>query len=123
MGKRGLEKIAQRCFVLRFAAGPYPASDRNMYGRAHRLEQKTECGRHVVHIVAAGFMHVIAGEKMNVGRTEADMPLDSPFQIHIQRGREVRSAGLKRRDLDETGRRVNGVARRVTPENVRAAID
>src|SRR6266849_10535282 len=87
------------------------------------LEKKSECGGEVVNVFAICLMDVVASQEMNVRRLQADVPLNLPVQIHIERSADITRSVGERGNGDAARHTIDGVVSRIPPEPVGSSIN
>src|SRR6185295_10163238 len=87
------------------------------------LEKEGEGGGEIVNVPATRLMDVTAGQKMNVRRLEADVPLNLPVQIQIECSSDVAGSVVERGNRDESRYGINGIVSRVPPKRTRASVN
>ena len=87
------------------------------------LKKKTERGGRVIDVATPGCVDILAGEKMDVGSAETNVPLDAPFQIDVERGGHVARGVSIGGHRDETWNGANRILLRIAPKKVGPAID
>src|SRR6267142_4366784 len=92
-------------------------------GLAVILEKEGEGGGEIVNVPATRLMDVAAGQEMNVGRLEADVPLNLPVQIHIECSSDVAGSAAERGNRHESRHGIHGIVARVPPKRTRASVN
>ena len=87
------------------------------------LEKESERGGEVVNVPATRLMDVAPGQEMNVRCLEADVPLNLPVQIHIERSSDVAGSVVERGNRHESGHGIDGIVSRVPPKRTCASVN